>query len=70
MRRHGIGQLIVKELFRWGAELGCCGAWVATETDNGAAIGLYERAGAQGTAMMYFEYQLASPTGRGSADGE
>lgn len=55
--RQGIGRRIMDELFAWGRELGCEGAWVATESDNAPAIGLYESLGAKPVGMVYFEYE-------------
>jgi ribosomal protein S18 acetylase RimI-like enzyme len=55
--RQGIGRRIMDELFAWGRELGCKGAWVATESDNVPAIGLYEALGAEPVEMVYFEYE-------------
>jgi aminoglycoside 6'-N-acetyltransferase I len=58
MQRRRIGRRLVQELFDWGVERGCRGAWVATESDNVAAIGLYQHIGAHRQDMVYFEYPL------------
>lgn len=58
-QRRGLGARLVEELFAWGRERGCTGAWVATENDNGNAISLYERLGARRQDMVYFEYPLS-----------
>jgi aminoglycoside 6'-N-acetyltransferase I len=55
--RQGVGRRIMDALFAWGRELGCESGWVATETDNAPAIGLYTRLGADGQGMMFFEYE-------------
>ena len=55
--RQGIGRRIMDALFAWGRELGCNGAWVATEADNAPAISLYTSLGATRQAMAFFEYE-------------
>src|SRR5688500_13054331 len=42
-RRQGIGTLLMQEAFKLGKELGASEVWVATETDNDAANGLYTK---------------------------
>lgn len=61
MRRRRIGHRLVQELFNWGSERRCAGAWVATESDNLAAIRLYEHLGAKRQDMVYFDYELPVP---------
>jgi aminoglycoside 6'-N-acetyltransferase I len=43
--RRGIGREVVEGLLDVGRALGCVEAWVLTENDNQAAIGLYEAVG-------------------------
>lgn len=45
-RRRGIGTALVAELGRLARERGCYAMWVATDTDNTAAIATYRSAGA------------------------
>lgn len=45
-RRRGIATALVAALEELARERGCYGMWVATEPDNGAAIGAYRSAGA------------------------
>lgn len=40
-QRRGIGKELVKTLLQHGKQLGCQEAWMATETGNAAARGLY-----------------------------
>lgn len=44
-RRQGLATQVVAGLLAWGAERGASTAWLHVESDNGAAIGLYERLG-------------------------
>ena len=45
-RLQGIGTALVDRLAAIARERGCYGMWVATETDNKAALATYRRAGA------------------------
>ncbi len=44
-QRVGLGKELMRALFRLGRDLGCREAWVLTERDNNAALGLYESLG-------------------------
>lgn len=44
-RRRGLAGQVVDALLEWGAEQGATTAWLHVETDNEAAIALYERFG-------------------------
>lgn len=44
-RRQGLAGRVVDALLEWGAEQGATTAWLHVETDNEAAIALYERFG-------------------------
>ena len=46
-RRRGIGRALVEALAELARERGCYGMWVATETDNAAALATYRAAGAE-----------------------
>jgi aminoglycoside 6'-N-acetyltransferase I len=57
-RRRGIARRLTEAMLEWGAELGCGEAWLATEEDNTAAIGLYDslvegRGGDRQPIVMY-----------------
>jgi ribosomal protein S18 acetylase RimI-like enzyme len=43
--RRGIGRLLLSTILETGKQLGCTEAWVATETSNEAAQGLYQSTG-------------------------
>jgi ribosomal protein S18 acetylase RimI-like enzyme len=45
-----------------GRARGAGSAWVATETDNDAANGLYTHMGSSGQGMVYYEFDLHAPT--------
>ena len=44
-RRQGLATAVLAELVEWGAEQGARTAWLHVETDNAAALALYERLG-------------------------
>lgn len=44
-RRRGLGRAVLQALMRHAAGLGCESAWVLTEQDNEAALGLYQALG-------------------------
>ncbi len=46
-RRRGVGRRLVDESLAPARELGCYGAWTATEDDNAAALATYRAAGAE-----------------------
>jgi ribosomal protein S18 acetylase RimI-like enzyme len=56
--RRGIARRMMDEMFAWGREVGCDEAWVATETDNEAAIGLYRGYGEEPETVVMFAYDL------------
>jgi ribosomal protein S18 acetylase RimI-like enzyme len=56
LHRRGVGRRLMDALIAWGKERGCTHGWVATESDNAPAIGLYRALGAEPVAMVYFEY--------------
>ncbi|WP_433827531.1 GNAT family N-acetyltransferase [Actinoplanes sp. CA-015351] len=45
-RLQGVGTALVESLAKIARENGCYGMWVATESDNKAALATYRRAGA------------------------
>lgn len=47
--RQGIGGDLVNVLLKAGKDAGCNGAWLATESDNAPARGLYLKSGARAT---------------------
>jgi aminoglycoside 6'-N-acetyltransferase I len=55
-QRRGLGGRLLDELLAWGRERGCAFAWLATETDNAPARGLYSSRGAEAQEMVFFEY--------------
>ncbi|MCC7268820.1 MAG: GNAT family N-acetyltransferase [Caulobacteraceae bacterium] len=57
-QREGVARRMMRELFAWAREHGCAAFWVATETDNGPARGLYASLGGEGEAMMFYEADL------------
>ena len=58
-RRRGIARLMLEDLFAWGRDQGCTEAWLGTELDNLAALGLYRRfAPTEDQAIRYFEFKL------------
>jgi ribosomal protein S18 acetylase RimI-like enzyme len=56
--RRGIARAMMDEMFAWGRELGCKEAWLGTELDNDAAIGLYRSIKGDENQMMYYEFKL------------
>jgi aminoglycoside 6'-N-acetyltransferase I len=56
--RQGIARRMMDEMFAWGRELGCKEAWLGTELDNDAAIGLYRSIEGDENRMMYYEFKL------------
>jgi aminoglycoside 6'-N-acetyltransferase I len=58
LRRRGIARRMLDEAFAWGRSLGCEEAWVGTEPDNEAAIGLYRGFGEEPVPIVMFEYEL------------
>ena len=46
-RRSGVGRGLVDAALELARELGCYGAWTATEDDNAAALATYRSAGAE-----------------------
>ena len=58
-QRQGVGRRLLDALFEHGRTLGCKEAWVATETDNVAARGLYAAAGGREEEMMYYTFRLS-----------
>jgi ribosomal protein S18 acetylase RimI-like enzyme len=42
-RRQGVGTMLMEEVFRIAKERGLAEVWLATETDNDAANGLYRK---------------------------
>ena len=54
LQRQGIARNLLDAMLAFGKELGCQEAWVGTEPDNTAAIGLYEsRSAPAETFAMY-----------------
>ena len=58
LRRRGIARRMLDEAFAWGRSQGCEEAWVGTEPDNEAAIGLYRGFGEEPVPIVMFEYEL------------
>ena len=58
LQRHGIARRLVTEVIAWGKSLGCEQAWIVTEPDNDAALGLYEGLGASAEPIVMFSYKL------------
>lgn len=57
-QREGVARRMTRALFAWAREHGCVAFWVATETDNEPARGLYASLGGEGEAMMFYEADL------------
>ena len=61
-QRRGIASRLMELILEAGRARGAGSAWVATETDNDAANGLYTHMGSSGLGMVYYEFDLAAPT--------
>lgn len=61
-QRRGIASRLMALLLDAGRARGAGSAWVATETDNDAANGLYTNMGSSGQGMVYYEFDLHAPT--------
>jgi len=57
-QREGVARRMMQELFAWAREHGCVAFWVATETDNDPARGLYNALGGEGEEMVFYEADL------------
>ncbi len=58
-RRRGIARALLERLFEVGRGLGCRSAWVATETNNAAALALYRALdGAEDRTPVIFSFDL------------
>ncbi len=57
--RQGIGRTVTRCLIDIGGARGCRGAWLGTEPDNAAALGLYRAMGGQETAAVFFGWDDA-----------
>ncbi len=53
-RRQGVADLLLKMLYERADEAGIDEIWVATETDNVPARGLYEKSGAKPEKAVYY----------------
>ena len=60
-QRRGIAFRLMGLLLDAARDRDAQSAWVATETDNDAANGLYTRMGSSGQEMIYYEFDLAAP---------
>jgi aminoglycoside 6'-N-acetyltransferase I len=58
-QRAGIGKRLLLALFALGRELGCREAWVATEHDNAAALGLYAAVGGESESCVICSFKLS-----------
>jgi aminoglycoside 6'-N-acetyltransferase I len=58
LQRRGIARRMLEVAFAWGRDNGCEEAWVGTEPDNEAAIGLYRAFGEAPVPIVMFEYEL------------
>lgn len=56
--RQGIARAMMERMFAFARSIGCEECWVATESDNSPAIGLYRGFGSEPVHMVYFEYEL------------
>lgn len=61
-QRRGIASRLMGLLLDAARARGAGSAWVATETDNEAANGLYTNMGSSGQGMVYYEFDLGAPT--------
>jgi ribosomal protein S18 acetylase RimI-like enzyme len=70
--RQGLGRKLVARLLQEGKELGCTGAWVATELDNKPARSLYEGTGGVPDAehAVVYVYPLKIKAGPLYSDGD
>lgn len=60
LRRRGIGAALCRHLIDLARGLGCQGVWLATETDNDAARGLYRKLDARETgAVVVYDWDGA-----------
>lgn len=57
--RRGIGRKLLQALFDQGHALGCTAAWVLTEPDNVAALGLYTNCGGSAENSVMFSFPLS-----------
>ena len=56
-QRQGIARRLVDAAFALARELGCSEIWVATESDNLPARGLYEASGARAEPAVMYVYK-------------
>lgn len=60
-QRQGIATALLREVSLWGKDHGCRVVWVATEPDNEAALGLYNRfRTSPAQTVSYFEIALGT----------
>ena len=57
-QRRGIAMSLIDEVLAWAKSLGCRQAWIVTDTDNEAALALYEGRGSAGEPVVMFSYPL------------
>ena len=60
-RRRGIARRLLDKASEIGRGLGCAQMWIVTEEDNDEARALYQSRGAEPTAIVMYEYNLADP---------
>lgn len=69
-RRQGHARHLLAALQAWGGARGCASCWLATETDNVAARGLYRSAhGAEQPGVVAFHWQLTMEKGTAPGTG-
>ncbi|SFK15976.1 N-acetyltransferase [Caulobacter sp. UNC279MFTsu5.1] len=57
-QRRGVARRLVDEVLAWGKTLECRQAWIVTDTENNAALALYESRGATAEPIVMFSYKL------------
>ncbi len=63
-KRRGIATMLIAALFAWAKAQGCISVWLATETDNDEAIGLYGKLQFERKTSELFEAPIGDGIGR------
>lgn len=63
-KRRGIATMLIAALIAWAKAQGCISVWLATETDNDEAIGLYGKLQFERKTSELFEAPIGDGIGR------